>query len=260
MAESKKKIYFASDVHLGAPYIKNPKEHEARFVRWLDLVKADAEAIYLLGDIFDFWFEYKKVVPKGFVRTLAKIAEITDSGIPVHFFIGNHDIWIWDYLPSETGVILHKKPLEIELQGKKFFMAHGDGLGDPDKVFKYIRKFFHSKLAQWLYSNFIHPDLGMAFGQRWSGHSREGHDVKHISRFLGEDKEHLVLFAKEMLKTKHFDYFVFGHRHIVLNLMLQKDSTVVNLGDWIGHFSYGVLEGGQMHIEFFEADETIAAD
>ncbi len=249
-----KKIYFASDVHLGAPYIKDSKAHEARFVRWLDTVKHDAEIIYLMGDIFDFWFEYKKVVPKGFVRTLAKIAEITDSGIPVHFFIGNHDLWTWDYLTNEIGIILHKKPDEVTLYGKQFYLAHGDGLGDPDKMFKYIRKFFHSKTAQWLYSRFIHPDLGMAFGQRWSGHSRKGHDEKHTSKFLGENREHLVLFSKKMLQQKHFDYFVFGHRHIVLNLMLQKDSAVVILGDWISNFSFGVLEpNGSFYIDYFEA-------
>lgn len=249
------KVYFASDVHLGAPYIRDPRKHEQRFVRWLDYAKKDATEIYLLGDIFDFWWEYKKVVPRGFVRTLGKIAEITDSGIPVHFFIGNHDIWTWDYLTTETGVILHKTPEHVTLQGKSFFLAHGDGMGDPDKKFKIVRAAFHNRILQRLFATFVHPNWAIALGQNWSGNSRVNNFDAASNSYMGENKEHLVLYTKELLKTSHFDYFVYGHRHIVLDLMLQKDSRIIILGDWISKFSYAVLEDGDMRVELFEEEK-----
>lgn len=256
MSQPKKKIYFASDVHLGAPYIENPREHEMRFVRWLDSIKHDAEEIYLLGDIFDFWWEYKRVVPRGFTRTLGKIAEITDAGIPVHFFIGNHDIWIWDYLPKETGIILHKKPLETTLHGKTFYMTHGDGLGDPSKMFKFIRKAFHSTIMQRLFAALVHPNWAMWIGLKWSGNSRfKESDTDH--GYLGENKEHLVLYTKEIMKTHPANFYIFGHRHIVLDLMMNRDSRIVILGDWISVFSYGVLEDGNFSMEYFENKKNL---
>ncbi len=260
MANNSKKIYFASDVHLGAPYIKDHRVHENRFVHWLDSIKHDAEAIYLVGDIFDFWWEYRKVVPRGFVRTLGKIAELTDSGIPVHFFIGNHDIWTWDYLSSETGMIVHKEPMEITLHGKRFFITHGDGLGDPSKAFRIVRKAFHSPILQKLFAAIVPPSWAIALGQKWSHSSRESEENVRLANYLGEDNEHLVQYAKQVLTREHFDYFVFGHRHIVLDLMIQKNSHVVILGDWIGKFSYGVLENtGQFYIDYYEEPEQPTA-
>lgn len=248
--KSEKKIYFASDVHLGAPTIKNHKEHEKIFVSWLDQIKDSASEIYLLGDIFDFWFEYKKVVPRGFTRLFGKLAEICDSGIPVHFFTGNHDVWVFDYLPNETGVKVYRQPLELEMDGKRFFLAHGDGLGNYDKTFKFLKSIFTNKFAQWLFSH-IHPNWGIGFATIWSKQSREKNLVSHGSVYLGDDKEWLFLFAKEKLKENHFDYFVFGHRHIVLDKEIAPNSRIIYLGDWVSKFTYAVWDGEEMKIESF---------
>ena len=245
-----KKIYFASDVHLGAPTIKNPREHEQVFVAWLDHIKNSAEAIYLLGDIFDFWFEYKKVVPRGYTRLLGKLAEITDSGVPVHFFTGNHDIWVFDYLPKETGVIVHHEPLQCQFNGKSFYLAHGDGLGGYDKKFSLLKAIFTNSVAQWMFSH-IHPNWGIGFASLWSKKSREKNLVKYGSVYLGDDKEWLVLFARETLKTQHFDYFVFGHRHIALNMEVGEKSRLIYLGDWIKQMTYAVWDGKELNIEKF---------
>lgn len=247
-----KKRYFASDVHLGAPYIKDPKKHETRFVAWLDAVRVDADEIFLMGDIFDFWWEYKRVVPRGFTRLLGKLSEITDSGIPVHFFIGNHDIWVKDYLQNECGLIMHFEPETVERNGFKLFLAHGDGLYDPSLGFKLLRSAFHSTFLQKLFETFVHPDLAVKIGKYWSGKSRMGSDQKHASSFLGEDKEHLVLFSKAYLKNESINFFIYGHRHIALDLMLQKDSRIVILGDWISQFTYAEMDGEKMMLKTFE--------
>lgn len=266
-----KKIYFLSDVHLGSAYHKksidkhqvialpnvkmNQNESfpqhdvEKKLCRWLDMAKQDAEAIYLLGDIFDYWFEYKNVVPRGFVRVLGKIAEITDSGIEVHFFIGNHDIWVTDYLQKECGMTVHLGPLVCDFNGKKFFLAHGDGLGDESVSFKLLRSIFHSKLCRIPYAA-IHPRWTVGFAQWWSNHNRTAHENPP---YFGEDKEHLVVFAKQQLKiAPNINYFIFGHRHIMLDLMLSASSRIAILGDWIDYFSYGVFDGENFTLEIFE--------
>jgi UDP-2,3-diacylglucosamine hydrolase len=247
-----KKIYFASDLHLGAPYITDPKLHEKRFVDWLSFIQPRTKELFLLGDIFDFWWEYKRVVPRGFVRMLGKLAEFTDSGIPVHFFIGNHDIWLKDYLEKEVGMILHKKPTVFERNGLKFFLAHGDGLNDTSLGFRIIRSAFHSRILQKMFETFIHPDLAVKIGQSWSNSSRKSHDEKHTATYLGEDREHLVQFSKAHLKENDINFYIFGHRHITLDLMLTKDARVIILGDWISHFSFGSLENKTFVLEFFE--------
>lgn len=246
-----KKIYFASDVHLGAPALKNNRERELLFVKWLDTVKTDAEAIYLMGDIFDFWFEYKRAVPRGFTRVLGKLSEITDSGIPVHFFTGNHDIWVFDYLPSETGVIVHRDIVKTELQGKKFFLGHGDGLGPYDKGYKILKKIFTNKFLQWVFAR-VHPNFAIWLAHNWSGHSRLKNGKIEADTFRGEDKEWLVLYAKDELKKEHFDYFIFGHRHWPCNIDLNGESRYINTGDWVTHFTYAVLDNGVMELKEFE--------
>ncbi|WP_294176296.1 UDP-2,3-diacylglucosamine diphosphatase [uncultured Coprobacter sp.] len=245
-----KKIYFLSDLHLGARTLKNPLENERRVVRWFDSVKEDASAIYLMGDILDYWYEYKTVVPRGFTRFFGKVAELTDKGIDVHWFIGNHDIWIFDYLPGELGVKVHYAPEIVDLNGKTFYLAHGDGLGDTPLTFRFIRSVFHNRLCQMLYSA-IHPRWTVAFAHKWSSHSRQNGNCKD---YCGEDNEYLVRYAKEYLEKSsvHIDFFVFGHRHIMLDLMIRRDSRVIILGDWINYFSYAVLEGDQMRLEQFE--------
>lgn len=248
-----KNIYFASDLHLGAPYIKDPKLHEQRFVKWLSSIQDTAKELFLLGDVFDFWWEYKQVVPRGFVRLLGKLSEFTDAGIPVHFFIGNHDIWLKDYLEKEVGLIIHRKPEVFERNGLKLFLAHGDGLNDNSLGFKIVRSAFHSKLLQKLFETFVHPDLAVKIGKGWSNSSRKSHDQKHTATYLGEDKEHLVQFAKKDLETNAINYYIFGHRHITLDLMLKKEARIIILGDWISYFSYGVLNEKEFRLDFFES-------
>jgi len=242
-----KKIYFASDVHLGSPALKHSHERELLFVNWLRQVKNDAAAIFLLGDIFDFWFEYRKVAPQGFVRVLGAIAEICDSGIPVHFFTGNHDIWVFDYLPRETGMIIHHKAFETELFGKKFFLSHGDDPGKTDKKYQLLTRFFHNKIAQWAFAK-VHPDLSFRLAHYWSKNSRLNRGIDGEG-FLGEQREHQIIFARKLLETKHFDYFVFGHRHIALDFQLAENSKLIILGDWFKECTYGVYDGHTFRLE-----------
>lgn len=247
--QMRNKIYFASDFHLGVPDYKKSREREGRIVRWLDEIKTDAAEIFLVGDVFDFWFEYKNAIPKGFVRLQGKIAEITDSGIPVHWFTGNHDMWIFDYIPSELGVKLYRKPISREFHGKKFFIGHGDGLGPGDHGYKLIKSVFANRLTQWLFAR-LHPNLGIAVAKYWSGRSRAASRTKD-EEFLG-DKEFLVQYCKEVLKKEHYDYFIFGHRHLPLEIKLSEKSTYVNLGEWVNQSSYAVLDNGNLSLKYYQ--------
>ena len=249
---SGKKIYFASDNHLGAPTSQLSQPREKKFVRWLEAIRKDAAAVFLLGDLFDFWFEYDTVVPKGFTRTLGKLAEITDSGIPVYYFVGNHDLWMNGYFEEELNIPVHHVPQIFEIGGKKFFIGHGDGLGPGDKGFKRMKKVFTNPVSKWFF-RWLHPDLGVRIAQYFSVRNRMISGEEDV-RFLGEDKEWLVQYAKRKLENQHFDYFVFGHRHLPLDIALSEDSRYVNLGDWIGYFSYGVFDGKNLQIDYFEKE------
>ncbi len=248
--EQRKNIYFASDVHLGAPTIKDPRKHERRFVAWLDSIKDNAREVYLMGDIFDFWFEYRHVVPKGHTRFLGKLCELTDRGIPVHFFTGNHDIWVFDYLPRETGVIVHKGPYRTTIDGKLFFLAHGDGLTPNEKNYRILKAVFTNRVAQKLFQ-WLHPDAGIAMANFWSRKSREKNQNSNSAKFQGEENEWLFKFAKNQLLTNHFDYFIFGHRHVAINLQLNKNSRICYLGDWVHHFSYAQWDGEKLSLKYF---------
>ena len=251
-----KPIYFLSDAHLGSRAIKHGRTQERRLVRFLDSIKEKAGAVYLLGDMFDYWYEYKYVVPKGYTRLLGKLSELTDLGVEVHFFTGNHDIWAFDYLEKECGVILHFQPVTVELGDKIFFLAHGDGLGDPNPTFKLLRAIFHNRFCQILFSA-IHPRWGMEFGLSWAKQSRLKHEAEDPPQYLGENKEHLVLFAKDYLRAHpNVNYFIFGHRHIELDLMLSRTTRVLILGDWITHFTYAVFDGEQLWMENYIEGET----
>ena len=240
------RIYFASDVHLGMHPKDKSSEREKLFIRWLDEIMTDASEVYLVGDIFDYWFEYRKVVPRGFTRTLGKISELSDKGIPVHLFTGNHDVWVFDYLPSETGVILHREPYATTIGGKRFFIAHGDGLGPGEAHYKMLKRIFTSKTLQWLYAR-LHPNFTIAFAQRWSKNSRY---AKGISvDYLGEDKEVLIQYAKKKLTEEYFDYFIFGHRHLPLDFNLDNGSRLIFLGDWIINFTYAVFDGENLELK-----------
>jgi UDP-2,3-diacylglucosamine hydrolase len=215
----------------------------------LDEIKKDAQEIFLVGDLFDFWFEYKTVVPRGYVRILGKIAELTDSGIPVHLFTGNHDMWIFDYLPKEINIILHKEPIEREFDGKKFFIGHGDGLGPGDKGYKFLKKVFANKICQWLFA-WIHPNLGMKIANYWSHRSRIFNE-ENEEKFLGEDKEWLVAYCNKVLQKKHYDYFIFGHRHLPLDIKLSDSSRYINLGEWFKSNSYAVFDGNDISLKYY---------
>lgn len=248
--DQKKKIYFASDAHLGAPTIHNPREHEKRFVAWLDSIKSSAREIYLMGDIFDFWFEYRHAVPRGHTRFLGKLAELTDMGIPVHFFTGNHDIWIFDYLPAETGVTVHTEPYLPIIDNKQFFLAHGDGLTAYEKNYSRLKAIFTNRLAQKLFS-WLHPDIGVSLARFWSRKSRENNQNTDSATFKGEENEWLIEFAKKKLQSRHFDFFVFGHRHVAIDLPLNPKSRIIYLGDWINIFSYAEWDGEKLSLKYF---------
>ena len=240
------KIYFASDLHLGVPNREKSLVREKLFVQWLDEIKNDAEAIYLVGDIFDFWFEYKKAVPKGYVRLLGKLAEISDSGIPIHIFTGNHDMWLFDYLEDEINAHIYREPIEISMKGKRFFISHGDGLGPGDNGYKLIKKIFKNKLCQWLFER-IHPNLGISIAQYWSEKSRIANGEKDES-YYGE-KEWLTQFCKEKMKTIEVDYFIFGHRHLPLEVDLGNNTIYINLGEWVNYNSYAVFDGKRLELK-----------
>lgn len=244
-----KKVYFLSDVHLGAPVLKNNKERERHLVCWLDSVKPDCAALFLLGDIFDFWFEYKRAVPRGFVRFLAKIAEFTDAGIPVHFFTGNHDIWVFDYLPEECGVVLHTGNAVFNINGQRFFLGHGDALNPRDKGYLFLYRMFHNHFLQRCF-RWVHPDLGILLARKWSSHSRLENGSIEADRFCGEDREEIVLFCKKALQQRHFDYFIFGHRHLPLDLPLEQNSRYINTGDWITYFTFATFDGKQVELRY----------
>jgi len=227
-----KKVYFIADAHLGATCVPQTRENEKHLVAWLDSVKESASAIYMLGDMFDFWFEYEYVVPAGFTRFLGKLSELSDAGVELHFYTGNHDIWTFNYLEKEIGVKMHRKEDVMEIMGKKFFLAHGDGLGDPSIKFKILRTFFHSHICQRLFA-LLHPHIAMSIGLYWSGKSRKKKENK-FSFYFGEDKEHLVQFAKKY-DGESVDYFIFGHRHIMLDKTFDGRRVVI-LGDWINQY------------------------
>jgi UDP-2,3-diacylglucosamine hydrolase len=239
-------IYFLSDFHLGAPDYEKSLEREKKIVKFLDEIKKDATEIYLLGDVFDFWFEYGKAIPKGYVRLLGKLAELSDSGIKLHYFTGNHDMWVFGYLEKELGAKIYRKPITREINGKKFYLGHGDGLGPADYGYKFIKAVFANPVCQWLFAR-IHPNLGMRIAEFWSGKSRIATADLH---FHGE-KEWLVMHSREILKREHFDYFIFGHRHIPIDMKLNEKSRYINLGEWIMHFSYAVFDGNNLELQYY---------
>ncbi len=247
---AKEKIYFASDFHLGVPTYETSLIREKKVVAWLDSIKHDAAEIYLVGDLCDFWFEYKFTVPKGFVRLLGKIAEITDSGTIVHVFTGNHDMWMFDYLPKETGVKLYREPIEKTYNGKTFLIGHGDGLGPGDSGYKILKWTCANKVCQWLFAR-IHPNLAFAIGHYCSRKSRIATGTSD-SVYLGDDKEWLVIYCKEKLKVKHFDYFIFGHRHLPIDVKVGENSSYINLGEWVNYYTYAEFDGTKLHLKKFE--------
>ncbi len=244
-----KKIYFISDFHLGVPDYQKSLEREHKIVRWLNTIKNDAQALYLMGDVFDYWFEYKNTVPKGFVRLLGKLAELADSGVAIYYFTGNHDMWVFDYLPQEIGLTIYRAPVQHEYNGFKFYLGHGDGLGPGDYGYKTIKKVFSNKFSQWLFAR-IHPNFGIGLMKYFSKTSRAatgGSDEK----YLGDDKEWLIIHCKDVLKKEHYDFFIFGHRHLPIDIKLNEKSRYINLGEWINHQLFASFDGSKLEIKKF---------
>jgi UDP-2,3-diacylglucosamine hydrolase len=238
---SDKKIYFASDFHLGVPNYASSLEREKRIIIWLDQIKRDAHSIYLLGDIFDFWFEYNHAIPKGFIRFQGKLAELRDAGIPIYFFTGNHDMWMFDYFTKELDIMIYRKPQILQINGKVLLIGHGDGLGPGDSMYKIQKKFFNSKVCQWLFAR-IHPNLGMSIAQLWSKQSRLA-NTKREEKFNGEENEFLLSYCKTIEKETHHDFYVFGHRHLPLDLEVGVNSRYINLGEWVHFNTYAEFDG-----------------
>lgn len=245
----KDKIYFASDFHLGAPTYEKSLVREKLIVQWLNDISADASEVFLVGDIFDFWFEYKQAIPRGFTRILGKLAELSDSGIQIHLFTGNHDMWIFDYLPHEINAILYREPISIKRQGLDLYIGHGDGLGPGDYGYKFIKSLFSNKLCQWMFAR-LHPNFGIGLANYLSRSSR-AKTGDSDSSFLGNNEEWLALYSKEILNVRHYDLFIFGHRHLPLEIALNEKSTYFNLGDWINYYSYGELHDGKFQLKYY---------
>ena len=256
-----KKIYFASDAHFGLRLYEDPKDAQRRFVRWIESIEPTCGALFLVGDMFDYWFEYKTVVPKGFTRFLGTVSRLTDQGIPVFIFCGNHDIWMFDYLEKECGAVVVPGEWQGSLLGRNFYVTHGDGLGDPSVGFRFLRCFFRNRVCQWLY-RWIHPDVTMPFGYAWAYRNRKRKQGNSGEQFLGEEREFQIKWAKEHLaENPDVDFYVFGHRHIEVNMPIEAHTTdgrparaqVTVLGDWIQKFTYGEFDGLQLVLKNFDA-------
>lgn len=250
---SGKHVYFLSDFHLGTPNAAASLQREKLIVQFLTEIKDRTAALFIVGDMFDFWYEYKKVVPRGYVRLLGKLAEFTDSGIPVHFYVGNHDMWMKDYLETELNIPIYFEPKEFTFNGKIFHIGHGDGLGPGDHGYKALKKFFRNPFCQWLFG-LVPPQIGIGLADYFSRKSRAKTGTKE-EVFLGEEKEWLITYSKEVLVHKKVDYFVFGHRHLPIDYRLTDESRYINLGDWINFYTYAVFDGVNMELKSYTGQE-----
>ena len=248
-----KKVYFLSDFHLGVPNAAASLQREKLIVQFLNSIKDDAHTIFLVGDMFDFWFEYKKVVPRGYVRLLGKLAELSDAGIQLHFFVGNHDMWMKDYFQKELNMTLYFQPQTFTFNNCSFYIGHGDGLGPGDHGYKFIKKIFRNPVCQWLFG-ILPPVIGMGLAHYFSQKSKDVQASKE-KMFLGEEKEWLLTYSKEMLQKEKFNFFVFGHRHLPIDYRLTRESRYINLGEWINFQTYAVFDGKEMELKSFTGKE-----
>lgn len=248
-----KNIYFASDFHLGSPNHNESRIREDRIVRWLSMIEPTCSELFLMGDIFDFWFEYRTVVPKGYVRLFGKLASMSDAGIKIWFFKGNHDMWVEDYFTKEMGIEIVSDELVIERGGKSFYLHHGDGLGPGDANYRILRKIFRNPVCRWLFS-ILPPRIGLGIANGWSSKSRIVNTRKE-EVFMGEENEWLAIHSKEVLKKQHYDYFIYGHRHLPMIINLGNNSQYFNIGEWFGFNSYAVFDGEELSLKYFEKDD-----
>jgi UDP-2,3-diacylglucosamine hydrolase len=249
-----KKIYFLSDFHLGVPTPEKSLEREKLIVRFLEEAKNDAHTIFIVGDMFDFWYEYRTVVPKGHVRLLGKLAELSDSGIQLHFFVGNHDMWMKNYLQQELNMPVYFEPKAFTFNHCRFYIGHGDGLGPGDHGYKALKKLFRSPLCQWLFG-LLPPAIGVGTASYFSRKSRDAQgNIEEV--FLGEEREWLLTHSKAVLQKEKFNFFVFGHRHLPIDYRLSEESRYINLGEWINFQTYAVFDGQQMQLKSFTGKEA----
>jgi UDP-2,3-diacylglucosamine hydrolase len=248
-------IVILSDFHLGVPNIQQSRIREIKICNFLDSIKEITTEIFLVGDIFDFWFEYNTVVPKGYYRLFGKLAELSDKGIKLHFFKGNHDMWMRNLFIEELNADVHGKPIQIERFGKNIYIGHGDGLGPGDGKYKFLKHFFSSSLCQWLF-RWIHPDIGMKIAMYFSYKSRFGHPVER-EKYLGNDKEWLYVYCENLLQSMNVDCFIFGHRHLPIYTHIGPNSVqYINLGDWLDFNTYAILDESGVHLKQFESEKT----
>ncbi|MFT5916465.1 MAG: UDP-2,3-diacylglucosamine hydrolase [Flammeovirgaceae bacterium] len=252
------KVYFASDFHLGVPDKEGSLVRERKIIRWLDEIKHDAGHIFLVGDIFDFWYEYRQVIPKGFIRFQGKLAELRDMGIPISFFSGNHDIWLFDYFTEELGIPIYRRNQEVRINNLKIELGHGDGLGPGDYTYKFLQKLFESKTCQFLFSR-LHPNMALWFGYTWSMSRKKKKNIR-VSPIKSKENELLWLYAREVESKNHHDYYIFGHRHLPLNLEVAENSRYVNLGEWMWSYTYGVCDGETVELRTFEKNDLEKAN
>lgn len=243
-----RRAYFASDFHLGTPTPEASRQRELAVVTWLTTIQADAEVIFLVGDVFDFWFEYKRTIPKGFIRLQGKLAQLTDAGTRIILFTGNHDMWMHDYFTEEMGIPVYREPRRYDIGSKRFLIGHGDGLGPGDFVYKRLKTVFESRLARQLF-RWLHPDVGIKLAHAWSRRSRISNETKDEEHFLGEEREWLMQYCLDVEARMHHDYYVFGHRHLPLDLNVSATSRYINLGEWVSAKTYAVFDGADMHLQ-----------
>ncbi|RAW01856.1 UDP-2,3-diacylglucosamine diphosphatase [Pseudochryseolinea flava] len=246
-----KKIYFASDFHLGVPDHASSLAREKKIVRWLESIRHDAHTIYLMGDIFDFWFEYKHTIPKGYMRLQGKLAELRDAGVPIVFFTGNHDMWMFDYFTKELDIPIYRDPQVLQVGTQRLLIGHGDGLGPGDRTYKVLKKFFNSKVCQWLFAR-IHPNLGIGIANLWSKKSRISNIKREDAKFISKENEFLWVYCTDREKQEHFDYYIFGHRHLVLDLQIGDNSRYINMGEWVTQCCYAEYDGHAVTLKTFE--------
>lgn len=248
-----KKIYFLSDFHLGVPTPEKSRQREKLIVQFLDEIKRDAYTIFIVGDMFDFWFEYRTVVPRGYVRLLGKLAELSDAGIQLHFFVGNHDMWMKTYFQQELNMPVSFGPQTFTFNNCRFYVAHGDGLGPGDHGYKALKKVFRNPVCQWLFG-LLPPAVGVGAANYFSRKSRKA-DEHMEETFLGEDKEWLLLYSREMLQKEPYNFLIFGHRHLPIDYRLSAESRYINLGEWVNFQTYAVFDGKDLHLKSFTGKE-----
>lgn len=240
--------YFASDFHLGAPDERRSLEREKKIVRWLDSISKDCRYLFLVGDLFDFWFEYRHVVPRGYIRFLGKLAEMSDQGVEIFLFTGNHDMWMFGYLEQQLNARVFRESIELQFTEKNILVGHGDGLGPGDYTYKFLKRIFENRLCQKLFGA-LHPGIGFGIARAWSSHSRVANHKDE--QFLG-DAEFLWQYSREIQAKRHHDYYIFGHRHLPLDLPVGEKSRYLNPGEWLNHCRYLRFNGQVLEMKEWE--------